>query len=292
MPYISLAAGVLSIGMSAILIRSANAPGVVSVFYRMAIGAILMGIPFTVRVKHQPGTLSQKGIALAVLAGFFFSLDMVFWSTGIMLSGATIPTLLANTAPLWVGLGSWLVLRESQNLKFWFGLVIATLGAFWVLGIDMSRSPQLGLGAWFGIFSAFFYGAYHIASQRGRRYLSTLSYFWVSTTVSAFFLLFYALILKAPLIGYGWQTWRLFLLMGILVQVLGWMFINYAQGHLRAAVVSPTLLAQPLMTAIFAGILLGEQLTTPHLIGGILVLSGVFLVHRSNHTGCTDREEP
>ena len=36
-------------------------------------------------------------------------------------------------------------------------------------------------------------------------------------------------------------------------QLLGWLAINYAQGHLPASLVSPSLLGQPVVTAILAG---------------------------------------
>jgi len=73
--------------------------------------------------------------------------------------------------------------------------------------------------------------------------------------------------------------------MGILVQCLGWMSINFAQGHIPAAIVAPTLLAQPVMTAILSAIFLGETFTAWHLLGGGLVLVGVFTVHRSRAIG-------
>jgi len=35
-----------------------------------------------------------------VLGGLFFMADLALWATGVVMSGATNPTLLANTAPL------------------------------------------------------------------------------------------------------------------------------------------------------------------------------------------------
>lgn len=274
-------AGILSISMSAIFIRWADAPGVVSAFYRMVIGSGLMFIPFVIQVRKNEDRLVKRGILFAILGGFFFSLDMLFWSSGVILSGATIPTILANTAPLWVGIGSWLIFREQKNFKFWIGLVIALFGASLVLGIDMSLATDIGKGAWYGILASFFYGAYHLASQRGREQLSTLNYFWISTSTTALCLFLYALFLRSPLIGYSPQTWMFFLLMGILVQVFGWMFINFAHGNIPASIVSPTLLVQPLMTAFFAYTLLQESPKGWHLLGGSLIISGVFLVHQS-----------
>jgi len=238
-----------------------------------------MALPFGIQVKNKPQSVPRRGVWFGILAGFFFALDMFFWSTGIMMSGATNPTFLANTAPLWVGLGAWLIYREPQKLKFWMGLLTAVIGAALVLGQDLRFSAELGLGTFFGLISAVFYGGFQLVGQHGRRYLNTLAYFWISTTASAFFLLVIALVLQEPLWGYSIQTWLMFLIMAVLVQCIGWLLVNHAQGHLPAAIISPSMLLQPLLTALLAPIFLGEVFTPWHILGGSMVLLGVFVVH-------------
>ena len=103
--YLALGVGILSLGFSAIFVRWANAPGIVTSFYRMTIAAALLAWPFYRRVKANKVSLSRQGLRFAVLGGLFFAADLALWSTGVVMSGATNPTLLANTAPLWVGLG-------------------------------------------------------------------------------------------------------------------------------------------------------------------------------------------
>ncbi len=278
--YPALILGIVSISFSALFVRWAHAPGVVSSFYRMGLASAIMFLPFLSRGQGVLAPKQRPGIVYAIAGGLFFSLDMFFWTKGIVVSGATIPTVLANTAPLWVGLGSWFFFREQPGERFWIGLLVTVGGASMILGNDLRHSSDLGLGAVFGLVAAIFYGAYHLVSQRGRMYLNTLSYFWVSTMVSAGFLLVYTLILRYPLLGYDAQTWGLFILMGVLVQVLGWMFINYAQGTIPAVVVAPTMLAQPIITAVLAAIFLGEKFTGWHLVGGCMVMVGVYLVHQ------------
>jgi drug/metabolite transporter (DMT)-like permease len=280
-PYASLVAGIISLSMSAIFVRWAQAPGVISSFYRMGIASIIMVIPFVIQFRNKKVSLPSRGVLFAFLGGFAFSLDMVFWSTGVVMSGASIPTLLANTTPIWVGLGSWLLLKEKRRGVFWLGLLITVGGASMILVYDMNQSAELGLGGFFGILAAVFYSGFHLASQRGREYLDTLSYFWISTTVSAAFLFIYALILGEPLVGYDQNTWVSFIGMGVLIQVLGWMLINYTQGHLPAAIVSPSMMAQPILAALFAVVLLNEKLTGWHMLGGLFVIGGIFLVYRN-----------
>ena len=87
--YLALGVGVVILGFSAIFIRLANAPGVVSAFYRVGIAALVMGIPFYRRVRAGKSQLTRRGVWIALLAGLFFGIDLALWASGIMLGGAT-----------------------------------------------------------------------------------------------------------------------------------------------------------------------------------------------------------
>jgi drug/metabolite transporter (DMT)-like permease len=65
--------------------------------------------------------------------------------------------------------------------------------------------------------------------------------------------------------------------------------INYALGYLPATLVSPTLLAQPVLTALLAGPLLGEQIGSWQAVAGLGVLAGILIVHRSGQDRRTAR---
>lgn len=281
--YVALVIGLLSIGFAAIFIRLADAPGTVSAFYRMAVATVLVALPFAGRVRQEQEPLPAAGLRLALLGGALFAIDVGLWATGITLGGATNPTLMANTAPLWVGLGALLFFGERRRGLFWFGLALAMVGAAVVLGSATFQASEFGLGTLFGLLAAIFYGGYYLVTQRGRRYLSTLTYFWITTATSAVCLLLFNLLLGRPLTGFEPMTYVYFLALGIVAQTLGWLTINFAQGYLPASVVAPTLLGQPVATAIFAAVLLGERFTTWQVGGGLMVLLGVYLVHRSNN---------
>jgi drug/metabolite transporter (DMT)-like permease len=279
--YLALLIGLLSIGFSGIFVQWANAPGTVTAFYRMAIPAVVVTIPFLWHMNGKWRSLSRAGVALALFGGLLFALDLSFWVTGIDLSGASRPTLMANTAPLWVGLGSLLIFRERLGRLFWLGLALAIFGAAIVLGADLVSSSVVGFGTFLGLLAAVFYGAYYLVTQRGRVFLNTLSYFWITVASASLILLFINLTLNRPLLGYDRFTVLNFLAIGLIAQLLGWGLINYSQGYLRASIVAPTLLLQPVVTAIIAVMLLGERFTIWHIIGGLVVLVGVFIVHRS-----------
>lgn len=279
--YAALFIGVLILSSSAIMTDWADAPGAVVSFYRMAIGTLVLAVPFLSRLNFKKRPLPRRGLALSVLAGLFFGLDLAAWATGINFAGATIPTLLGNMAPIWVGLGAWLIFKEKLNAKFWLGLLIALAGAITVLNLDFSQGLQFNPGALFGVISAIFYGSYLLVVQKARDHLDALSFFWIAALSSTITLFVLVLILQDPLTGYPTSSYLNFLGLGILVQGGGWLLISYAQGFLPASMVAPTLLIQPVLTAFLAGPLLGEFFNTQQWLGGAAVLLGIIVVYRS-----------
>ena len=276
--YLALGLGVIGMGFSGIFVSWANAPGAVTGFYRMAIAVILLA-PLFFNHQRKRAKIPRRETAVALAAGFFFAGDLIFWNTGILISGATNPTLMGNTAPLWVGLGALLIFREKLNRNFWLGLLLAIAGAAVILGLD--ALSDVGLGTFFGLLAGIFYAGYYLVIQRSRQRLDALSSFWLAALSSTFFLFLAALLLGQPLTGYPAVTYWNFLALAVLVQVGGQLAINFALGYLPASIVSPTMLAQPVLTAIFAIPLLGETLSFWQIVGGLTVIAGVYTVHRS-----------
>ncbi len=279
--YILLIIGVIILGFSAIFVKWANAPGSVTAFYRILFALIVISLPVFINFKKKKIESNRKGIIFALLGGFFFGTDLVLWSTGVQIGGMTNPTLMANTAPIWVGLGAMIIFREKLKFFFWFGLFIALLGTILVLGQDLQRAREFGTGTILGLLAGFFYGAYYLATQKGREHLNTLSFFWYSAIGSLIAPAIAVVVFRFPFLNYPLFTWINFLALGIVVQVIGWLILNYVQGHIPASIIAPTLLGQPVVTAIISFIFLGELFNIYDIIGGLAVLAGIFIIHKS-----------
>jgi drug/metabolite transporter (DMT)-like permease len=307
LPYLALVAGIIGLGFSGIFVRWANAPGAVSGFYRVAIALAVMTLPALHQARAEaarrapaPGSaagaglgrpaaptapagalFSRRHLALAALSGLLFAGDLAAWNTSILMTSAANSTLLANTSPLWVGLGALLLFRERLRGMFWGGLLLAMGGAAVILGQDYLTHPTLGAGDLLALLAGFFYGGYFLAMQRAREALSPLVAWWVSAATSALGLLVLAMALGQPLTGYPPATWLNLAAVALVTQVGAYVSISYALGHLPASLVAPTLLGQPVLTALLAVPLLGEPLDWVQVAGGALVLSGIYIVHRA-----------
>jgi len=83
-----------------------------------------------------------------------------------------------------------------------------------------------------------------------------------------------------------------FLSTAIVSQLIGYMLLAYALGHLPASIVSPTMILQPIMTALLAIPLLGEIPSLWQGIGGTIALIGIFIVNESHNRSQVEFSTP
>ena len=278
-PYLALALGTLGLGLSAIFVRWAGAPGAVAGFYRMGLAALVMALPATARLRP-PARFTRRHVVLAVLAGLFFAGDLASWNTALFFTSAANATLLGNTAPVWVGLIALFIFRERLGRVFWLGLGLAMAGAVLIMSTDFLRHPTLGLGDALSLVAGAFYAGFFLFTQRAREGLDSLGAWWISAVASTVGLLGVSLALGQPLTGYGLPTYLSLLGLALVTQVGGYLAVSYALGHLPASIVAPTLLGQVVVTALLAIPLLGEPLHLNQLAGGALLLGGIWLVNQ------------
>ena len=286
--YVALGAGVVCIAWSAIFVLLADVPGPASAFYRVFFAGLVV-VPWWLR-RRQP-LPESAALRLTLAAGLFFALDLALWNTAILLSSASTATLLANNAPLWVGLGTVVVFRERLPALFWIGLGVGLAGTAVVIGLVGFGSAAVGLGDALALAASVLYAAYLLTTQQVRARLDTLTFMAVSACASAAVLLAICLAGDVPLAGYRAASWAALAGLGLVSQLGGWLAINYALGHIRASVASVTLLGQTVLTAFFAMLVLGEQLTPDDAVGGILVLAGIVLVHRGGRPAGRGRRD-
>jgi drug/metabolite transporter (DMT)-like permease len=279
-----LALGIVCIALSAIFVKLAiGVPGTVSAFYRVAIAAVALAIPYARGQTRRSGAQRRPGWriwTLAVIAGVFFALDLAFWNTSLGFTTAANATLLGNDAPLVVGLGALILFHERLRASYWLGLVVALLGMSVIVGWDIISQSTLSAGDLLALLAGVFYAGYLLATQRIRAKMDTLPSLWIASATGAALLLAFIVTTGQALAGYSLNAYLALLGLGLITQLVGWLAINYALGHMPASVVSVTLLAQPILTALFAVPLLGESLEAHQIAGGLIALGGIFLVNR------------
>jgi drug/metabolite transporter (DMT)-like permease len=270
---LALAFGIVCIGFSAIFVKLAGVPGPVSAFYRVLIAGAVVIPWWLIRGRRRP---CAHDLGLIIAGGVFFGADIALWNSSLMLTSAATATLLANNSPLWVGLASFALFRERLSGRYWLGLALALGGMMWLMGGDAFRHLGLNPGNLLAVAASVFYAAYILTTQRARVRVDLATFMGISAVASIATLLVLNLAMGTALTGYSHRAWLALAGLGLISQLGGWLAINYALGHLRAAPVSVSLLSQTVVTALVSMPLLGEYMKANQISGGVLVLAGIY----------------
>jgi len=246
-------------------------------FYRAVFGLpILVLVAFGEWRRHGP--LPRESIALAAVAGVFFTGDLMFWHHAIEAVGAGLATVLGNLQVIIVGSFAWLLLGERPSRATLLALPIVLAGVILISGVVGSDAygadPQLGVVL--GILTAFCYSGYLLIIRRGgrdpRRPAGPVAVATLVVIVCSFVVGQVAgdLDLTPPPASLFWLA-----MLGITAQSAGYLLISISLPRLPAVITSVILLAQPVMSVGLAVVLLGETPSSTQLFGVALVIGGI-----------------
>ena len=287
--YVALAVAVAGIVWSAFFVRWAKVPGATSALYRVLVASCVL-VPWSAASWFSSSgrasgrcRINRTAGLYALLGGAFFGCDLALYNTAVLRTTAANATLFGNNAPIFVGLGTWLLFRRRPRRAFWIGLGLSMSGAVVVMMNNM-RSDGAAAGNTVGnllaLGAAMFFAGYMLTTERAREEMDTLTFSAISAIGSVVTLLVTCLLLDAPLSAFTSRTWAALLGLGLVSQLGSYLALAYALGQLPATVSSVGLLAQVPLTALLAVPLLGEPITAPQIFGGLLVLAGIFVVNR------------
>ena len=276
----ALLAGATCIALPPIFVRIADVGPTASAFWRVALAAPLLW-PLLLATRRTAGP--RPSVALLVAAGFAFAGDLAFWHWSIRFTSVANSTLLANLASLFVTLTLWLFWRQRPSALFLVGLATALGGVALLVRASLAFSSTALLGDALGVVTAVFYAGYLLAVKdlrdRGARTLELMA---ITTTVTALFLLPVALASGEALLPSSALGWFKLLGLAWISHCAGQGLIAYSLAHLPAAFSSVSLLFQPVMAAAFGWLLLGEALVPLQMLGGAVVLAGIYLARRGS----------
>jgi len=279
-PYLVICLGVLAVSFGSIFVRLAEAPALTIAAYRVGIASLLLLPVGYWRSGEELSRLKLRDFLLALLTGFFLALHFATWVSSLDYTSVASSVVLVNTNPLWVGLVAPLVTRERVSRMMAVGIVVSVIGGV-VIGLgDFGLSPAQAFGDLLALTGAVMAALYILMGRNLRRRLSLLTYIVIVYSAAAALLILFALVTHQPFTGFPRETWLLFLLMALIPQILGHSSYNWALGYLSASFIAVSLLGEPIAATFMAYVWLGEGLTTAKVVGGGLILIGIYLTAR------------
>jgi drug/metabolite transporter (DMT)-like permease len=295
--YLGVGLGVLTVSTAALLIRlaQAGAHSLVVAAWRLTLATAILA-PITIGTRRaELRRLSCREWASLTLAGFLLAIHFAAWITSLAYTSVAASVVLVSTSPIFVGLGSHLILRERLSRTMAIALVVASLGAA-IIGLADHREDSHRLfGDLLALAGAVTGAGYFLIGRRLRGRLSLLAYVLPVYGISAVVLM--TVVLLSPLrpIPTRLETWLWLTLMAVGPQVLGHSSLNWALRYLSATFVTVATLAEPIASTLLAWWILSEQPSLAVVIGGGLTMAGIglaSLAEREAHRRTTLDEPP
>jgi len=144
---LSLCLGIVAVSFASILIRFAQGAGMPSLSiaaWRLTLASLIV-VPYALATRREEiRDLSRWEWGLVGAAGVFLGLHFATWIASLGLTSVASSVVLASMGPVFVGLGSWLFLRERPSLLLAAGILLAAAGSMVISWGDFSQDQLLG----------------------------------------------------------------------------------------------------------------------------------------------------
>ena len=282
-PYLTLFIGVLAVSFAAIFIRLADAPPLVIATYRLAIASVILIPIASIKSRKSLKKLSRYDILLILLSSIFVALHFGLWITSLSYTSIASSVVLVTAHPAFVAVISYFLWGERVNKLTIGGIAVAIIGIVFInysglTGLTFGSRPILG--DLLALIAGFSMGAYLIIGRQLRARIDILSYLTILYTCSAVILLVATVSFGYSLSGYSTTTYVMMVLLALVPQLIGHSSLNLAVRLMPVTLVSVTILGEPVGATLLGYFILGEIPTTNEIVGGLLILGGIFLVMR------------
>ena len=276
-----MVAAALAMSISPSLVRLADVGPFASAFWRVFLAlpvlwvwmrrdeaSVAAGIGSSRRARFTGAT---------VLAGLCFAGDLFFWHLSVMDTTIANATFFATTAPIWVVLFGWLFFRQTVGRPVLVGLGLCVLGGAALVAQSFAFNPGHVLGDGLGLVTGIFFGLYFLAvgAARGRSGAARVTFELSLVTAAVLFCV--ALILEPRLVPKAASGWGVLLTLALVSHVGGQGLLSVALGRLPAAFSSLVIFLEAIAAAAFAWLLLGEAVTTVQVLGGVVIVIGIWI---------------
>jgi len=277
---VALLVGVLSVSFAAIFIRLAEAPPLVIAAYRLTIASVILIPIASTKSMNSLKSLSRRDILLILLSSIFVALHFGLWITSLSYTSIASSVVLVTSHPVFVAAISYFLWGERLGKATISGIVVTLVGIILINYGGFTFTARAFMGDLLALTAGFAMGAYLIIGGQLRARIDVLTYLTLIYTGSAVILLIATVVSGHSLTGYSPATYLMMVLLALVPQLIGHSCLNVAVRLIPVTFVSVAILGEPVGATILGYFILGEIPQTSEIVGGLLILTGIFTVMR------------
>ena len=275
----------VSVSSTSLVVRSvATVPALVLAFWRMFTAS---GMLWSYSVIRPAGKLSPINKKRIIFAGIFLGCHFACFFLGIRNTSIANATLLGCMAPIFTVFIS-IFQKKKMNKMTYVGLIVAIIGGGIVQSGDISLNSANLFGNSIALLSALFLAITFVLAEEIRQETANVVYGRSLFFVASITVLFIATTTGDSVLNFTVGDIPWFLFLGLVPSIFGHNLLNYAVKYITPTAVSSVPLGEPIIASIFALLLFGETIPIGALLGGPVVLIGVYIIINNQAVSASD----
>jgi len=271
-------AGAFCIAFSGIFYRWSGVSPATGVVFRCLYGLPLLALAAWLEHRER-GPMSARTVRLSALAGLFFAADLLTFHYVVDNMGAGLATVMGNLQVVVVAIVAWLLWGERPRREVLVALPVMLFGVVLISGIlgGGAYGSNAPIGVAIGLITACAYAGYLLVIRRASPDARPAGPVTIATAACMIAAAVFGLAVHDLDLSLTWPAQGYLIAYGVTSQSIGYLLIQVSLPRLPAVLTSAILLAQPVMTVVFAIILLGEAPSAGQVTGVLMVVVGLAL---------------
>jgi len=274
--------------------QSEGVPSLVIVLVRLWLVSVGLLPVIWLRFRAELFALTRRQAFLSGFAGFWLALNLLLLFVSLEYTSVMMTSVLRRTTPMWIFLPEILIFGVVFSRRFWLSLALTLVGVTLVgfgglSAIEAGSDPLLG-GA-LALIGSFCFGAYILIGRQLNNVIPPLLYSFLVFFSAALVISVFVAASGTPVTGYSASGYLWILIVTILAQVIGHIFMNLSLQFFTATAMAIILQIAVVGSALIALFLFGEIPSAAQILGSALVIYGV-IVASIERTGARWKQGP
>lgn len=270
-----LSIGVVLFSSGPVLVAASSASGAVLSFWRMWIGAALLGLLTLWRLRVGGVRASRPGLWWTVAAGVAFGIHQVFFMTAIKATSVVDVTLMQVLQPILVGVLAVMMFGERPGLSFRVWSLVAVAGAVLVVMAGTSGPEGDPIGMAMAVANVVFFALYFVSSKQAMSHIAAVPFLCGVAVVAGLAVSAYVALAGEPVGSISMRDLTVAGLIAALPGTLGHFMSTHPLDRVPANIPPVMQLAMPLIAGGLAWLFLGQGISWLHVAGGLVTITGV-----------------
>lgn len=271
--------GLLGVSLSSIFVRLADGPSVVTAACRL-LWTVLLLTPVAIgkkEIRNEIFGADKRKVIFCILSGICLAAHFTTWFESLKHTSVASSTAIVCTEVIWVSIGYCLFMKGKMNIKVILCIAVMIGGSMLIAFSDSMAGESHLYGDLLAVAGAISVGGYTLIGKEMRKSMTTTAYTYIVYATCALVLVGTTFFQGYGISDFSPRTIGAGFFLGVVSTILGHSVFSWCLKYFTPSFVASVRLLEPVIASIVAIFLFQEIPAVMQVLGGLIVLGGVFV---------------